>query len=117
MIDQYPTPFRIDPKPSYDLITNTWFPGFSHHVLFTQLDDDEKRYAEQIILDFTGFILYYQDCTPEDWSPSVIERCLLKDFPGVLPGPRSMNTPSSVFFLPFSHTSGKNVFFRMQMIW
>ncbi len=81
MIDQYPTPFRIDPKPSYDLITNTWFPGFSHHVLFTQLDDDEKRYAEQIILDFTGFILYYQDCTPEDWSPSVIERCLLKDFP------------------------------------
>ncbi|HOJ96130.1 MAG TPA: hypothetical protein PK024_04735 [Methanospirillum sp.] len=81
MMDQYPTPFRIDPKPSYDLITKTWFPGFSGHVLFTYLDDDEKEYAEQIILDFTGFILYYQDCTPENWSPAVIERCLLKDFP------------------------------------
>ena len=81
MIDQYPTAFRTDPQPSFDLITKTWFPGFSNHVLFDSLDDDEQEYAEQIILDFTGFILYYQNCVPADWSPSVIEHCLLNDFP------------------------------------
>ena len=84
MIDQYPTPFRTDPQPSFDLITKTWYPGFSDHLLFDSLDDDEQEYAEQIILDFTGFSLLPGLC-PGDWSPSVIERCLLMDFPGVCP--------------------------------
>jgi len=81
MIDLYPTAFRTDPQSSFDLITKTWFPGFSNHVLFDNLDIDEQEYAEQILLDFTGFVLYYQNCVPEDWSPSVIEHCLVKDFP------------------------------------
>jgi len=33
MIDLYPTAFRTDPQSSFDLITKTWFPGFSNHVL------------------------------------------------------------------------------------
>lgn len=50
-------------------------------MLFDSLDNDEQEYAEQILLDFTGFVLYYQNCVPEDWSPSVIEHCLVKNFP------------------------------------
>ncbi|PWR73436.1 DUF6398 domain-containing protein [Methanospirillum stamsii] len=81
MYEIYPTRFLTDPGPSFDLISDVWFPRFSDTARFEELYDEEKECAEQILLDLTGFILYYQNCIPEAWSFSHIEHCLLIDFP------------------------------------
>ena len=81
MFDQYPTPFLTDPKPSFDLITDLWYPGFCAHETYENLDDEEKTLGKQILLDFTGFMLYYQDCPPAEWAAEKVERCLLIHFP------------------------------------
>ena len=81
MFRQYPSAFLADPEPSFDLIKNSWYPGFCAHKLYENLDDVEEELVEEIITDLTGFLLYYHNCPPEEWTEEQIRHCLLTDYP------------------------------------
>ncbi len=81
MIDQYPTSFEEDPQPALDLVIGSWYPGFCASSFAERMEDTDSEYAESIISDLTGFMLYYQNCQPADWNADRIEHCLLVDYP------------------------------------
>ena len=81
MFDQFPTAFLRDPKESYDLVTGQWYKGFCKSEQFRELEEVDKEYAEKILYDLTGFMLYYQDCQPSEWNVERIRQCYLNDFP------------------------------------
>jgi hypothetical protein len=81
MFDQFPTAFLRDPQESYDLVIGQWFKGFLKSKESEELEEEELEYAEKILYDLTGFMLYYQDCTPSEWNADRIRQCYLTDFP------------------------------------
>lgn len=81
MFDQYPTPFLRSPEEAYDLVVGQWYNNFQNDPGFRLFEDDDTEYTETILSDLTGFMLYYQDCLPTEWTVDRIEHCLMIDFP------------------------------------
>ena len=81
MFDQYPTSFLTNPADAYNLVIGRWYNDFRKNPAFDELETDEKRNAEMILSDLTGFMLYYQDCQPSEWTTEGIEHCLMIDLP------------------------------------
>jgi hypothetical protein len=81
MFDQYPTSFMRNPADAYNLVIGRWHNDFRKNPAFDELDTDEKRNVETILSDLTGFMLYYQDCQPSEWTMEGIEHYLMVDLP------------------------------------
>ncbi|HWQ65126.1 MAG TPA: DUF6398 domain-containing protein, partial [Methanospirillum sp.] len=80
MLDHYPTAFPRDSVPAFDL-TGAWVNNFTKSPEFQEFEEEDIEYVRDIVTVLTGFLLYYQDCTPSEWTMDKVERCLMVDFP------------------------------------
>ncbi len=103
MRDQFPSAYPRDPEPFFSLVLSTWFENFKKSPEYQSVGKDGNSYAEEIITDLTGFMLYYHDTAPMQWTEDLIEHCLMTDYPRSL-----FRDDGNVFFIPIVLSS----FFR-----